>query len=230
LKKAVLLGDGGIYDNLGTEAMTQRLVKVLKNSSYRGALLIVVNAEAPYQFGEGFRMVSVIHKLAETRARVLSRVLMDRLAAALPKQKKIHVVEIPLKKGGSSLKESKTIWKIPTAFKISKDHRKLVGKAVKRLMKARRPRIRSIAKELLRSESARQGAPKTSVSPEAREGSGGGGKAPPSVRPSPTPKVPAAGTFHGDPGDPASPRAPASPGAPDPNTSSGTRPRTPAPR
>lgn len=152
LEKTVLLGDGGIYDNLGTEAMTQRLVKVLQDSSYDGALLIVVNAEAPYEFGEGLRMVSVIHKLAESRARTLSRVLMRQLAASLPAKKKIHVVEIPLKEGGRNLKESKAIWKIPTAFKIKKKDRRLVRDAVRRLMSARRPRIEKLAEGLVTRE------------------------------------------------------------------------------
>jgi hypothetical protein len=132
-KKRILLGDGGIYDNLGVESVTQRLVRVLKTEPYPGALLIVVNAERPYEFAEGLRLLSVLHALAESRARALSRVVLRYLSGQAPANRPIKVVELAFMRGARNDAEAKKLAKVPTAFKIKRVHQKMVERSVEKL-------------------------------------------------------------------------------------------------
>lgn len=146
-KRFIMLGDGGIYDNLGLETATQRLQKVLRTEAYSGALLIVVNAEQPYRFRAGMSVVGVISALTQQRARTLSQLVLRGLRRA---RRPIHTIEIALRKGGSSEDVTRRLAKIPTNFHISIKNQRLVEAAVARLFRQQRAALVSAAQTLAR--------------------------------------------------------------------------------
>jgi hypothetical protein len=148
--RLVLLGDGGIYDNLGVEALLQRLLRVLETEGYPGALLVVVDAERPYKFGEGLRLLQVIHALAEARARTLSRLLLELYGGGRGTARRIAVVTLRLRDGGTTAAERSALARIPTAFRIRPEHQRLVTRAAGSLVARERPALVRLATELAR--------------------------------------------------------------------------------
>jgi hypothetical protein len=144
-KRFVLLGDGGIYDNLGLETATQRLQMVLATEDYPGALLIVVNAEQPYRFRAGVSVLGVIIALTQQRARTLSQLLLRGVRRA---SRPIQTIEIALRKGGDNEEMTRQLAGIPTNFSISKKNQLLVESAVARLFRQQGPALLAAARRL----------------------------------------------------------------------------------
>ena len=146
----VLLGDGGIYDNLGVESVSQRLVKVLENEDYPGALFIVVNAQKPFKFKGGLGVISALHAILERRARALSRIIFRHLSSLMPMGKEIHKVELALMKGAHNAHMYRKMRGIATAFKIKKRHQRLVERAANKLIRDNGGRIKEVMGTLIK--------------------------------------------------------------------------------